>query len=118
MTQTMNIQQVSEKLALPTDTIRRWERLGMIPPVKRNAAGRREFSLEDLQWLEYAQLLTAMHVSKDFQIEYVKLAMLVENAKPARESLLHEQLAKLKDDHQCLLDRIHQMEKLVDKKAS
>ena len=35
----MNIQQVAEKLSISTDTIRRWERLGMIPPVTRDSDG-------------------------------------------------------------------------------
>lgn len=116
MAKTMNIQQVANKLSLSPDTIRRWERLGIIPPVKRDADGFREFNDEAVEWVQYAQLLNMMHVSEDFQIEYVKLAMLGKNATPARQNLLHEQLAKLKDDHQCLLDRINQMEEMVENK--
>lgn len=111
----MNIQQVAEKLSLSTDTIRRWERLGMIPPVTRDKDGLRDFSPADIRWVKYAKLLNAMNVSPDFQIEYVKLVRLGKNASPARRDLLNEQLGQLKDDHQCLVDQINRMEQSVEK---
>lgn len=111
----MNIQQVAEKLSISTDTIRRWERLGMIPPITRDRDGLRTFTDTDILWVEYAKLLNMMNVSPDFQIEYVKLAMLGKEAIPARQSLLQEQLNQLKEDHQCLTDCINEMEKIVEK---
>lgn len=111
----MNIQQVAEKLSISTDTIRRWERLGMVPPITRNRDGLRIFTDTDIRWLKYAKLLNTMNVSPDFQIEYVKLAMLGKKAFPARQSLLQEQLGQLKEKHQCLIDRINEMEKMVEK---
>ena len=109
----MNIQQVAEKLSISADTIRRWERLGMIPPITRDRDGLRTFTDTDIRWVEYAKLLNIMNVSPDFQIEYVKLVMLGKKAIPARQSLL--QLNQLKEDHQCLTDRINEMEKMVEK---
>ncbi|QLL69963.1 MerR family transcriptional regulator [Lactobacillus sp. 3B(2020)] len=111
----MNIQQVAKKVSLSTDTIRRWERLGMIPPITRNSDGLRTFTDEDIRWVEHAKLLNMMNVSSDFQIEYVKLAMLGNKAIPARLSLLQEQLDQLKEDHQRLTDQINEMEKTVEK---
>lgn len=111
----MNIQQVAEKLSLSTDTIRRWERLGMVPPITRDDDGLRKFTDADIRWVKYAKLLNMMNVSPDFQIEYVKLARLGKNALPARQSLLNEQLGRLNEDHQCLVDQINQMEKNVEK---
>lgn len=111
----LNIQQVAEKLSISTDTIRRWERLGMILPITRNSNGVRFFTNTDIRWLKYAKLLNMMNVSPDFQIEYVKLAMLGKEAVPARQSLLQEQLAQLKEEHQCLTNQINEMEKMVEK---
>lgn len=105
----MNIQQVAKKVSLSTDTIRRWERLGMIPPITRNSDGLRTFTDEDIRWVKHAKLLNMMNVSSDFQIEYVKLAMLGKKAIPARLSLLQEQLDQLKEDHQRLTDQINEM---------
>lgn len=111
----MNIQQVAKKVSLSTDTIRRWECLGMIPPITRNSDGLRTFTDEDIRWVKHAKLLNMMNVSSDFQIEYVKLAMLGNKAIPARLSLLQEQLDQLKEDHQRLTDQINEMEKTVEK---
>lgn len=111
----MNIQQVAEKLSISTDMIRRWERLGMIPPVTRNKDGLRNFTKADIRWVKYAKLLNMMNISSDFQIEYVKLAMLGKNATPARQSLLNEQLGQLNDDHRCLVDQLIDMEKTIER---
>lgn len=102
----MDIQQVAEKLVLSTDTIWRWERLGMIPPITRDDHGLRTFTNTDIRWLKHAKILNSMNVSPDFQIEYVKLAMLGEKAIPARKTLLQEQLDQLKEDHQCLINQL------------
>lgn len=110
----MNIQQVAEKLSLSTDTIRRWERLGMIPPVTRNSDGLRTFTDTDVRWVKYAKLLNTMNVSPDFQIEYVKLVRLGRNALPARKDLLNEQLDQITESHKCLVDQINEMEKSVE----
>lgn len=113
----MNIQQVAEKLALSTDTIRRWERLKMIPPITRDDQGLRTFTNTDIRWLKHAKLLNSMNVSPDFQIEYVKLAMLGKKAIPARQTLLREQLDQLKNHHQRLTEQINDMEKMVEGSA-
>jgi DNA-binding transcriptional MerR regulator len=114
----MNIEQVAANLSLSTDTIRRWERLGMIPPVPRNRDGFRIFDETAIKWVKFAQLLNAMNISPDFQIEYVKLAQLGKKATPARRSLLEEQLTQLNEDHQCLTDRLNQMEKMVEEEPA
>lgn len=110
----MNIQEAAVKVTVSADQIRHWERVGIIPPVKRDHEGLRQFNDEDLKWLEFAKTLNAMHVSKDFQIEYVKLARLGHQASPAREALVNEQLHELKQRHQMLVDEINQIEKLVE----
>lgn len=110
----MNIQQVAAKLSLSADTIRRWARLGMIPPISRDRDGLRTFTETDVRWVKYAKLLNAMNVSPDFQIEYVKLVVLGKKAAPARQSLLQEQLGRLKSDHQCLTEQINAMERMVE----
>lgn len=111
----MDIQQAAHKSDVSADTIRRWERLGMIPHIKRNAKGLRDFQPTDLKWVQYAKLLNQMNVSKYFQIEYVKLVELGKDAEPAREDLLKDQLKKLQDDHYRVADQIKQMDAMVKK---
>lgn len=114
----MNIEEVATKFDISTDTIRRWERLGMIPRVPRNDEGLRVFDDTAIQWVRYAKLFNTMNISPDFQIEYVKLAQMGKQATPARQSLLKEKLDQLKEDHQCLTDQLNQMEKMVEEELA
>lgn len=44
----MNIKEVSEKYGISTDTLRYYERIGVIPPMNRDEKGYRDFSEKDL----------------------------------------------------------------------
>lgn len=114
----MDIQQAAEQLSISPDQIRHWEHAGIIPPIERNRQGFRQVEAVDLEWLRFAKMLNQMHVSRDFQIEYVKLAQLGKETTPARVNLLKEQLATLKDDYQSLVDEIGRIEGLVKERQA
>lgn len=44
----MTIKEVAEKYAISTDTLRYYERIGMLPPVGRTAGGIRTYTEEDM----------------------------------------------------------------------
>ena len=48
----MTIKEVGEKYGISGDTLRYYERVGMIPPVPRTAGGIRDYGEEDLRWVE------------------------------------------------------------------
>ena len=50
----MTIKEVSEKYNISQDTLRYYERVGMIPPVTRTAGGIRDYQESDLGWVELA----------------------------------------------------------------
>lgn len=110
----MQIQQVASQLAIQPDTIRRWERVGLIPPVRRDSDGLRIFTNRDVDWLKCVKVLNQLGVSDDFQREYMKLVSLGNQAEPARHSLIKEELAKIQNNHHCLLTAIDQLEKLAE----
>ena len=112
----MQIQQVAKELSVHPDTIRRWERLGIIPQVRRDSDGLRNFSDRDVQWLKCAKVLNQFGVSTDFQREYTHLVMLGKKAAPARHTFLKEQLVQMQNDHQSVISAIDQMEKLDEQK--
>lgn len=45
----MTIKEVSEKYGISQDTLRYYERVGMIPPVTRTASGIRDYQEEDIR---------------------------------------------------------------------
>lgn len=49
----MTIKEVSEKYDISQDTLRYYERIGMIPPVTRTSSGIRDYQESDLGWVEH-----------------------------------------------------------------
>ena len=49
----MKIAEVSEKYSISTDTLRYYERVGLIPTVSRNGSGIRDYSELDLKRVEF-----------------------------------------------------------------
>ena len=50
----MTIKEVSEKFGISQDTLRYYERVGMIPHVTRTAGGIRNYQESDIGWVEMA----------------------------------------------------------------
>ena len=50
----MTIKEVSEKYNISPDTLRYYERVGMIPQVHRTGGGIRDYQEDDLGWVELA----------------------------------------------------------------
>ena len=48
----MTIKEVSEKYGISSDTLRYYERVGMIPPVERTEGGIRNYGEDDIKWVE------------------------------------------------------------------
>ena len=46
----MTIKEVSEELGLTQDTLRYYEKVGMIPPVTRTKGGIRDYKEGDIAW--------------------------------------------------------------------
>ena len=46
------MRQVVTNTGLSRDTLRYYERIGLLPPVRRNASGHRRYSRADLNWIE------------------------------------------------------------------
>lgn len=91
----MNIKKVSELTGISADTIRYYERIGLIPLVARSAAGIRDFSERDIQVLEFVRCYRNAGVGVEPLIEYIELLEQGDKTIPARIELLTEQLEVL-----------------------
>ena len=87
----MTIKEVSEKFDISQDTLRYYERVGMIPPVTRTASGIRDYQDKDLGWVELAKCMRGAGLPVEAMIEYVKLTQEGDSTIPARLQLLKEQ---------------------------
>lgn len=87
----MTIKEVSEKYDISQDTLRYYERVGMIPPVTRTASGIRDYQKDDLGWVELAKCMRSAGLPVEAMIEYVKLTQEGDVTIPTRLQLLKEQ---------------------------
>lgn len=86
----MTIKEVSEKYDISSDTLRYYERIGMIPEVTRTASGIRDYQEIDLSWVEPVICMRKAGVSVESLIEYVKMCMQGDTTFSARLHLLQE----------------------------
>lgn len=93
----MTIKEVSEKFEISQDTLRYYERIGLIPPVSRTAGGIRDYQKEDLGWVETAVCMRNAGVPIEALIEYVRLYQMGDATFEARRALLQEQLDALEE---------------------
>ena len=89
----MTIKEVSEKYDISQDTLRYYERIGMIPPVTRTSSGIRDYQESDLGWVEHVICMRSV----ESIIEYVKLFQEGDETIPSRLQLLVEQRKNLLD---------------------
>ena len=93
----MTIKEVSEKYDISQDTLRYYERVGLIPPVSRTAGGIRNYNESDLGWVEHAICMRSAGVPIEALIEYVRLYQMGDSTIEARCQLLQEQLEALEE---------------------
>ena len=69
----MTIAEVSRKYDISADTLRYYERIGLIPPVPRTRGGLRDYGEESCGWIQLMKCMRAAGVQIEALIEYVDL---------------------------------------------
>ena len=91
----MTIKEVSERFDISQDTLRYYERVGMIPPVNRTASGIRDYNENDLNWVKFAKCMRSAGLQVEAIVEYLKLYREGDTTVQARIELLKEQRKRL-----------------------
>lgn len=93
----MNIKQAADMFGLTVDTLRYYERVGVIPPVHRNESGYRDYKTSDLNWVYLVKNLRNAGLSMESLIEFATLAQLREtqDVEAAQKQVLIDQLKEL-----------------------
>ena len=87
----MTIAEVSKKVNLSADTLRYYERIGLIPEVNRTESGIRDYTEKDLGHLEFVICFRNAGVSIETLIEYINLYKKGDSTIEARKQLLISQ---------------------------
>lgn len=93
----MTITEVSKKYDISADTLRYYERIGLLPPVPRTKSGIRDYDEDSCRWIELMKCMRSAGVQIEALIEYVALFQQGDSTLEARKNLLIEQRKQLID---------------------
>lgn len=102
------ISEVSKKYNISQDTLRYYEKIGLIPPVPRTKSGIRDYDETSCGWIELMKCMRSAGVQIEALIEYVKLFQEGEQTALARKEILVEQ-------RNILTDKIKKMQESLDR---
>lgn len=91
----MTIAEVSKKYDLTPDTIRYYEKEGLIPKVPRTQNGIRDFDEESCGWIEFIKCMRSAGMEIEILKRYVELFKVGRSTIKERKALLEEQRIKL-----------------------
>jgi len=103
----MKIMEVSEQFGLSSDTLRYYERIGLIPPVNRNESGIRDYNDLDLRRVEFIKCMRSAGLPIEVLIEYIALVQKGDKTIEARKDILIEQ-------RELLVTRMQEMQKTLE----
>ena len=67
----MTIAEVSRACSIPVDTLRYYERIGLLPPVNRSKSGFRDYTESDRQWVSFIKCMRAAGIPVEALIDYI-----------------------------------------------
>lgn len=91
----MTIAEVAQKYELTPDTLRYYERIGLIDKVPRTANGIRNYDDKSCKRIEFVKCMRGAGVEIEILIEYMSLFEKGKSTVTARKKLLEEQREKL-----------------------
>ena len=103
----MKISEVSEQCDVSPDTLRYYERIGLLPPINRNSGGIREYGDLDIRRVEFIKCMRSVGLPIEVLIEYFKLVQQGDQTMEARKQILIEQRAQL-------ITKMEEMHKTLD----
>lgn len=91
----MKISEVSEQCDISTDTLRYYERIGLLPPVNRSDSGIRDYGELDVRRVEFIKCMRNAGLPIVTLIEYYRLVQQGDATIETRKEILKEQREQL-----------------------
>ena len=92
----LSIGEMAKLKGVGIKALRYYEKIGVIPQVRRSASGIRDYGAEDIGWVENAVCMRNAGVPVERIAEYVKLFQAGDSTFVARRDLLSQVLEELK----------------------
>ena len=106
----MTISEVSRITGLSQDTLRYYERIKLIPAIKRSENGIREYEQSDVKWIDFVKCMRSVDLPIETLIKYFQLVKLGDGTIEERKDLLKEQrnaLIKKRDEIENTIERLN-----------
>lgn len=123
----LTIKEVGEKLGLSNDTLRYYEKVGLVGPIGKTKSGIRDYNENDVSRLEFIKCMREAEISINVLKKYLDLFDMGEDTKEERKNLLDNQriflenkIKKMEEAHQRLLYKLklyqdNTLDELLDK---
>ncbi|HHU72987.1 MAG TPA: MerR family transcriptional regulator [Clostridiales bacterium] len=111
----MTIKEVSKKFGITMDTLRYYERVGMIPPVTRSTNGNRDYQDDDLNWVSLAICMRSAGLPVEGIARYVKLYQEGNTTISERHQLLINQKNILKEQRHQIDETLERLDKKIER---
>ncbi len=94
----VKIGQVSQKYNVSADTLRYYEKIGLIGPVRKNKSNVRNYDEEVLKQIEFVMCMRQANVSIEALIRYMKLYKKGDETLAERRKILQDELKNVNND--------------------
>ncbi|MDR3196276.1 MAG: MerR family transcriptional regulator [Planctomycetaceae bacterium] len=105
----MTIAEVGKKYGLSADTLRYYERIGLIPSIRRAENGRRNYTEDDCNWVEFIRCMRNAGVKVGALVEYVALFQQGDSTHAKRKQILIEQQKQLTQKFNEIKDTLNRL---------
>src|SRR6476469_3987324 len=95
MDMTRTIQRAAEETGLSADTLRYYERIGILPGIGRSESGHRRFTDDDMGWIKLVQCLRATGLPLEDLHRYAELVQAGEHTASERLAILEAHKARI-----------------------
>lgn len=106
----MNIAEVAARFDLTQDTLRYYEKIGLIPKVMRTSGGIRSYTEYDCGWIDFIKCMRNAGVQVDALVKYVNLFEQGDSTADVRKAILErerDRIAAQVAEMQSTLDRLN-----------
>jgi DNA-binding transcriptional MerR regulator len=114
MTMTFSIQRASAETGLSPDTLRYYERIGVLPGVARSPSGHRRYAETDIGWIKLVQCLRATGMPIEELHQYAVLMQQGDGTAEQRLQLLEAHRKRIHEEMQELTIALELVNRKID----
>ncbi|APX72221.1 MerR family transcriptional regulator [Companilactobacillus allii] len=103
----MQIKEISDRLDIRPETIRYWEKVGLVSPSSRTKSGYRDYDETNVEWIQYVKCLRVIGVPIENIKKYNELFLI-------GDSTINERKNIIIDQRQHLIDQIKEFESALE----